>query len=158
MHSRARIGLVGAAVAATLLLSPAAPATTAYSDRLTGTEIVPITPTLGTFVGFATGELPAAWRVQIKHQELSTGPTVAISGGSFTLITREGRKLTGAVTDGSVTVLNRGSHCTNQTYRVKAGFALGMPFDGKLTHRRRSILGHCIIYAATLDGDAVFSL
>jgi hypothetical protein len=157
VRTRARIVLAGAAVVVALLLSPAAPATTAYSDHLSGTEIVPITSTLGTFVGVATGDLPAAWRVQIKHQALATGSTVAITGGTFALVTRSGRKLTGPVTAGSVSVTNRGSRCTNQTYRVVAALEIGS-FVGTLTHRRRSILGRCIIYAATIDGTGSFSV
>ena len=141
----------------TLLLSPPGPAATAYSDRLAGTEIVPITSTLGTFIGVATGDLPAAWRAQIRHEALNTGPIVAITGGSFTLITRSGRALTGSVTSGSVTVVNRGSRCTDQTYRVAAVFGIGT-FEGTLTHRRHRILGHCIIYAATIHGAGSFSV
>jgi hypothetical protein len=144
------------AVAAGLLVPPRAPAGTAYSDTLTGTEIAPITSTLGTFVGVATGQLPGAWRVQIAHEPLASGPTVLITGGTFTLITRSGKRLRGSVTAGSVTVTNRGAHCTNQTYRVTAAFKLGS-FDGTLTHRRRSILGHCLIYAATIQGTGVFN-
>jgi hypothetical protein len=87
-------------VAIGLLVAPGALATTAYTDTLTGTEIVPITSTLGTFVGVATGQLPAAWRVQITHEPLATGPSVLITGGTLSLRTRSGKRLRGSVTYG----------------------------------------------------------
>ncbi len=132
-------------------------ATTAVTDRLSGTEIVPFSSTRGTFVGVATGQLPAAWRVQIVHEPLAAGPTVAITGGRFTLVTRSGNLLSGTVKTGSVTVQNRGSHCTDQTYNVGVSLTLGS-FEGTLTHHRRSVLGRCLVYAATLTGRGVFSV
>ena len=132
-------------------------ATTTVTDRLTGTEIVPFSSTRGTFVGVATGQLPAAWRVQIVHEPLATGPAVAISGGRFVLVTRAGQFVNGAVRSGTVTVESRGSHCTDQTYGVSAILSMGS-FVGTLTHHRRSIFGRCLVYAATLTGRGVFSL
>jgi hypothetical protein len=124
---------------------------------LTGTEVPPINSTLGTFVGVATGSLPAAWRVQIIHERLSSGATVAITGGTFSFVARNGARLNGAVSGGSVTVTDRGSHCTSQTYHVVASFSAGS-FDGTLTHHRRSLFGHCVIYGATIRGRGVFDL
>jgi hypothetical protein len=145
-------------VAAASLLQPSsAPAAPAYSASLSGTEIIPISSRRGTFVGVSTGRLLAGWRVQIAHEPLASGPTVAITGGSLMLVTDTGRRLRGTVTGGSVTVTNRGSSCTNQTYRVTVDSTLGS-FDGKLTHRRHSILGHCVIYAATIRGAGSFDI
>ncbi|MGZ6881083.1 MAG: hypothetical protein ACXVGB_14435 [Mycobacteriaceae bacterium] len=56
-------------------------------DRVVGTEIPPISSTLGTFLGVASGELPGQWRVQIVHQPLASGPSVAITGGTFMMHT-----------------------------------------------------------------------
>jgi hypothetical protein len=143
-------------IAASLLAS-AGWATTAYSDTLVGTEVAPVSSTRGTFVGVATGQLPAAWRVQIAHEPLASGSTVPITGGTFTLVTRSRRKLGGKVTGGSVTVTNRGSHCSDQQYEVVATFSIGS-FEGALTHHRRSVFGHCIVYAATIQGHGVFNV
>ena len=148
------------AVAVALLVSfplaATAAASSSYSDSFTGTEIIPVSSVRGTFVGVASGELPAVWRTQIVHQPLSSGPTVAVTGGTFSILGRTGVKLGGAVTGGSVTVVNRGSHCTNQTYGVTVKFN-GGTFDGTLTHHRRSILGNCLIYAATITGRGSFA-
>jgi len=144
------------ACAVALVLAAAGSATTVYSDRLAGTEVVPVSSTHGTFVGAATGELPALWRVEITHQPLATGSTVAVTGGSFMLLTRSAGTLSGPVTGGSVTVTNRGRHCTSQTYRVVATLGIGS-FDGTLTHHRRSLLGRCVVYAATIVGRALLS-
>jgi hypothetical protein len=59
-----------------------------------------------------------------------------------------------------VQVINEGANCTNQTFavhgilgRVGPGGGHGTGnFDATLTHHRRSILGTCVIYAATVTG------
>jgi len=141
---------------AALVVTTQSWATTVSKDTLTGTEVLPVSSTLGTFVGVATGGLPATWRVQIAHQPLVTGPTVLITGGTFSLLTLAGHRIGGRVYDGSVTVTNRGSRCTDQTYRVVATFSSGS-FDGTLTHHRRSIFGRCIVYSATIRGHGIFN-
>ena len=141
---------------AALSSAAAASASSTYSDSFTGTEIVPVSSVRGTFVGVARGGLAAVWRTQIVHQPLSSGSTVAVTGGTFSILGRTGMKLGGAVTGSSVTVLNRGSTCTNQTYRVSVTFT-GGSFDGTLTHHRRSILGNCLVYAATITGRGTFA-
>jgi hypothetical protein len=149
------IVLVALAAATGLFVTSGAGAATAYSDTLTGTEIVPVSSTLGTFVGVATGQLPGVWRVQIAHEPLATGPTVLITGGTFTLRTRSGKRFQGPVTTGSVTVVDRGGQCTNQTYHVSATLNIGSVV-GTLTHHRRSFFGRCVIYAATMQGTGTF--
>jgi hypothetical protein len=136
----------------TLLLAAAGSrAATVYHERVQGTEIPPISSTKGTFAGIARGQLAGGWRVQIKHRPLSSAATVAITSGSFSLLTPTGRRLGGSVTGGWVTVLDRGSGCRDQIYGVHARFSTGS-FIGTLTHHRRSIVGHCLIYAATITG------
>jgi hypothetical protein len=146
-----------AALLLAALSAPRASAAAAYTDTLTGTEIPPISSTLGTFVGVGTGQLPAAWRVQIAHDPLASGPTVAITGGAFALVSRNGALLGGPVSGGSVTVTDRGSRCRSQTYHVVASFP-GGTFDGTLTHHRRSFFGRCVIYAATITGRGTFTV
>ena len=153
----AKLAAVSAlAVAAALSASVAASATTSYSDSLSGTEIVPVSSVRGTFVGVAKGELPAVWRAQIVHLPLSSGTTVAVTGGTFSVVAVSGTRLTGPVTGGSVTVTNRGTNCANQTYRVSVTFD-GGTFDGTLTHHRGRLLGRCLVYAATITGHGVFA-
>ena len=150
------LATVAFAVVATLVPTAAAAATSSYSESFSGTEIVPVSSVRGTFVGVANGELRGVWRAQIVHQPLSTGTTVAVTGGSFSVVGGLAKRVSGPVTGGSVTVVNRGSHCTSQTYRVSVTFA-GGSFDGTLTHFRRSILGRCIVYAATITGRGIFA-
>lgn len=109
--------------------------------------------TRGTFVGAAHGDLTGAWRIVIRHEELRTGPTVAITGGAFSMRTPLGRRIGSQVVGGSVSVVRAGSGCANQVYAVNVQLAAGT-FVGTLTHRRRSVLGHCVIYAATIAGHA----
>lgn len=157
VRTRTILGTLAVTLLAALALAGVCSATTAYGDKLAGTEVVPVSSTRGTFVGVATGQLPAAWRVEIAHEPLAAGPTVAITGGTFLLLTRSHRTLSGPVTGGSVTVTDRGSHCTDQTYDVNAGLSIGS-FEGTLTHHRRSIFGRCIVYAATIQGRGVFNV
>jgi hypothetical protein len=144
--------LLAASVVFLALLAAAAGGSAAvYHDRVQGTEVPPISPTRGTFAGIARGQLAGGWRVQIKHRPLSSAATVAITGGSFSLLAPTGRKLGGSVTGGWVTVLDRGSNCADQRYEVFARFTSGS-FVGTLTHHRRSMVHHCLIYAATISG------
>jgi hypothetical protein len=143
-------GLAGLALAAT------GSASTAYDVRLTGTEVPPITSTLGTFVGVARGELTGTWRVQIAHDRLRAGVVSPITGGTYSLVTTSRRKVGGRITGGSVEPVNPGAGCTNQTFHVVTTFTNGS-FDGTLTHRRHRVVGRCVIYAATIAGPAVFN-
>ena len=152
-----RLLAVAVALVVSFPLAATASASSSYSDSFTGTEIIPVSSVRGTFVGVARGELPAVWRAQIVHQPPSSGSTVAVTGGTFSVVGLTGVTLGGAITGGSVTVANRGSHCSNQTYRVSVTFG-GGSFDGTLTHNRRSILGNCIVYAATISGRGVFAV
>ena len=147
----------GATLAVLVAVSASvASARMSYSDRFVGTEILPISSTLGTFLGVARGQLPGQWRVQITHQPLASGPIVAITGGTFTMRTLDRRRLAGTVTGGSVAVVNRGARCTNQTYTVDA-ISTVAHFLGTLTHHRRPVLGRCIIYAATISGTTTLN-
>ena len=144
-----------AAAGAALVASTAASAAAPRVDSLTGTEIVPVSAVRGTFVGVARGDLPAVWRATIKHETLASGPSVAVTGGTFSIVATSGARLHGDVTGGSVTVTNRGAKCTNQTYRVSVTLSIGT-FDGTLTHYRHSLLGRCFVYAASISGRGVF--
>jgi hypothetical protein len=148
-----RAGL--AALLVSLALASASAAATPIDAAVVGAEVPPISSTLGTFVGATTGPL-GAFRIQIDHRPLATGPTVPITGGTFTMRLRDGRALRSGVTGGAVTVVDRGTGCTNQVYAVRVTLAIGS-FDGTLTHRRRELFGRCVIYAATIGGRATLS-
>lgn len=141
----------------TLAAGAAAHGASPQSATLTGIEVIPVSSTRGTFVGVASGGVRAAWRAQIVHEELRTGPRVAITGGTFQLLLDDRRLLRGPVTGGSVTVIDRGSGCRNQRYRVETVAAIGS-FTGTLTHLRRSALGRCLVYGATISGRGAFSV
>jgi hypothetical protein len=146
-----------AAAAAALVLAGGAAGSSTVDVRVVGAEVPPISSSLGTFVGAARGPV-GGWRIQIRHEQLRTGPKVAITGGSLWLALRTGDALHTSVTGGSVAVANPGAGCTNQVYEVDVQLAGGSSFDGTLVHRRRSLLGHCVIYAATISGRASLEL
>ena len=139
--------------AAALACAGAASGASRTDFSVVGTEVPPISSSLGTFVGAAGGPI-GGWGIQIRHEPLRSGPTVAITGGSLWLALRTGAALHAPVAGGSVTVTNRGARCTNQVYVVHVDLAGGATFDGTLVHRRRSFFHHCVIYAATISGRA----
>jgi hypothetical protein len=147
------MGRLAALVAVGVLgVAGAAFASAKIDLRIVGTEVPPISSTRGTFVGASQGPV-GAWRISIRHEALSTGPTVAVTGGSLLIGLRTGAALHSSVTGGSVSVTNRGAHCTTQVYAVHVLLAAGT-FDGMLQHHRRSLFGRCVIYAATISGHA----
>jgi hypothetical protein len=148
--------LVLPALLATLALPAGSAAATTYRLQVVGTEVPPITSSLATFVGAADAPF-GAWRIQIRHQPLRTGPTVAIDGGAFWMGLRTGRTLRASVVGGSVSVVDRGTRCTNQVYDVRVQLTDGS-FSGTLTHHRHSLFGHCLVFAATISGNATLAI
>jgi hypothetical protein len=153
------------AVGILALAGPAAAlASQTHSDTSKGAEYY-FTSTDGRFAGTASGSLPGAWNANVDHTKLclSCTPTATITGGSFQLATSvhdTPSLVTGSFTGGSVQVINKGANCTNQTFAVhgllrdvgpSGGHGTGT-FNATLTHHRISILGTCVIYAATVNG------
>lgn len=153
------------AVAILALAAPAAAfGSQTYIDTTSGAEYY-FTSTDGRFTGTASGSLPGAWNATVQHTKLclSCTPTATISGGSMQLATSlhgTPSLVTGSFTGGTVQVINKGANCTNQTFAVHGilssvgpggGHGTGT-FNATLTHHRRSILGTCVIYAATVTG------
>jgi hypothetical protein len=148
----ARASLAVATVALSLVLADAGSASSVgYSATVAGTEIPPISSTLGTFAGVASGPVGAAWRVQIAHDPLASGPTVPVTGGRYSVVATSGL-ISGRVTGGFVTVVDRGRGCGDQRYRVTLQLQHGR-FEGTLVHHRRSLLRRCVLYAATVSGN-----
>jgi hypothetical protein len=150
-------------------LARAAPVSTTFSVR--GFEYA-FTSTVGSFAGSALAPQDVgAWDTRVVHDPLGSAPTVAITGGSFAMKTRNvstwaGDSVSGAYTGGAITVLDPGSGCTNQRYRVLG--SLGSvatnttvggsgSFDVVLTHHRTSVFGPCVTYRATVAGAVSFS-
>src|SRR5690348_14036967 len=117
-----RLGVLLSLIA--LVFAGAALAGAKVDLRVVGTEVPPISSVRGTFVGASQGPV-GAWRISIRHEALSTGPTVAVTGGSLLIALRTGTAMRSMVTGGSVSVTNRGSHCTTQVYAVHVQLAAG---------------------------------
>jgi len=151
-----------------LMFPGVATAATTYTDSVSGYEVY-ATSTRGTFTGRATGALPGYWGATVDHKVLS--PSGDVTGGSFYLATSlngTATLITGRVGDGEVTRLNpSATGCVNQYYdvnlvltHVSAGATASGTgeFDGTLTHRRTSVFGRCVTYAATITGSLTLSL
>jgi hypothetical protein len=137
-------------------------AETIYNDIINGAEYA-ATPTVGSFAGAASGDLPGTFDVQVVHTVLSG--TAIITGGTFTLYTTIGGTpavVGGSFTGGSVTQIDKNTHrCRNQHYAVNGSLAnagVGGTGTGKgmfaatLTHYRTRIAGDCVTYFATISG------
>ena len=70
--------------------------------------------------------------------------------------------VSGQFSRGTITVNNPGAHCTNQVYTVD-GYLRNVSVTGTghvvatLTHHRRSVLGRCWLYAATVGGTVTLA-
>jgi hypothetical protein len=156
-------------VASLLVLVPATAgaATRTYGFSISGTE-VSATSTTGRFVGAASGSALGTWYAEVVHVPLrgGDGTQVAIqSGGSFGMALAQAEPayvVSGQFSGGTITVINPGARCTNQVYAVDGSLrnvsVTGTGhFAAMLTHHRRSVLGRCWLYAATVGGTVTLA-
>ena len=151
-------------VASLLVLIPATAGAATQTSRfsISGTE-VSATSTTGRFVGAASGSALGTWYAEVVHVPLSggDGTSVAIqSGGSFGMALAQAEPayvVSGQFSGGTITTISSGTNCKNQVYEVDGDLrnvsVTGTGhFAAKLTHHRRSVLGRCWLYAATVSG------
>ncbi|HKD33069.1 MAG TPA: hypothetical protein VKB73_06310 [Gaiellaceae bacterium] len=164
------LALVTLAVLVLPTAASARPASTTFTA--TGYEYA-FTQTVGSFAGSATGNAgdTGLWNTTVQHDPLGSMPTY-INGGTFAMTTvGSGGHVDFVDGDfvhhgGTITTLDRGANCTNQRFQVTGRLhnvstrttsgGTGT-FSVVLTHYRRSILGHCIIYKARVVGGVGFS-
>ena len=159
---------VAATVTVAVTLAVAAPvyAATTYTSSLRGFEVA-ATSTRGTFTGTASGSLSGQWAATVEHTPLS--PNATITGGSFAIATAVNSVptlVTGTFSGGSVTVVNPGAGCTNQSFAINgmlgnvgawySGSGTGT-FIGTLIHYRTRIFTSCITYWATVSGSVTLT-
>jgi hypothetical protein len=163
LHTRiAAAVLVASLVVLVLAPATAVAATKTYRFSVSGTE-VSATSTTGRFVGTASGSALGTWYAEVVHEPLG-GPVntqVSIrSGGSFGMALDQAEPayvVSGQFSGGTITVNKTGEHCTNQVYTVN-GYLRNVSVTGTghvaatLTHHRKSVLGRCWLYAATIGG------
>jgi hypothetical protein len=159
-----RIAALAILLASLVALVPATAVaeTKTYRFTISGTE-VSATSTTGRFVGTASGSALGTWYAEVNHAPLGggVGARVAISsGGSFGMALAPAEPayvVSGQFSGGTITVINSGAGCTNQVYAVDGSLrnvsVTGTGhFVATLTHHRRSVLGRCWLYAATVGG------
>jgi hypothetical protein len=143
------------AVAALLVLAPAAAAASAVTADIRGLEYA-ATPTEGRFGGTADGAVAGGWLATVVHDPLRRAEAVPITGGSFIL--HSGRRvISGTFVSGSVTPLNTPSNCGNERFDVTGTLALRGGGRGSfavvLTHLRTPSRSGCVGYGATVAGS-----
>lgn len=156
-------------VASLLVLVPAttAAATKTYRFTISGTE-VSATSTTGRFVGTASGSALGTWYAEVIHDPLSGPANTQVnirSGGSFGMALHQAAPaylVSGQFSRGTITVKDPGAGCTDQVYTVD-GDLRNVSVTGTghvlatLTHHRRSVLGRCWLYAATVSGTVTLA-
>jgi hypothetical protein len=162
LHRRLAAAAVLLVSLVVLVPATAVAATKTYRFSISGTE-VSATSTTGRFVGAASGSALGTWYAEVVHVPLSggVGAQVAIrSGGSFGMALDQAEPayvVSGQFSGGTITVEDAGRNCTNQVYAVDGALrnvsVTGTGhFVAMLTHHRRSVLGRCWLYAATVSG------
>jgi hypothetical protein len=130
-----------------------------YTFNISGTE-VSATSTTGRFVGTASGSALGTWYAEVNHDPLGASPASIRPGGSFGMALHQAEPaylVSGQFSGGTITVRDSGARCTNQVYGVD-GYLRNVSVTGSghfvatLTHHRRSVLGRCWLYAATVSG------
>jgi hypothetical protein len=159
--------LVASLVVLVLVPATAGAATKTYRFSISGSE-VSATSTTGRFVGTASGSALGTWYAEVVHQPLGGGVGASVnigSGGSFGMALAQAAPahvVSGQFSGGTITVTNAGAHCTNQVYAVDGSLrnvsVTGTGhFAATLTHHRRSVLGRCWLYAATVGGTVTLA-
>ena len=151
-------------VASLLVLVPATAGAATQTSRfsISGTE-VSATSTTGRFVGAASGSALGTWYAEVVHVPLSGGDGTSValqSGGSFGMALAQAEPayvVSGQFSRGTITTISSGKNCKNQVYFVNGDLknvsVTGTGhFSATLTHHRRSVLGRCWLYAATVSG------
>ena len=156
-------------VASLVVLVPATAeaGTKTYRFNVSGTEVA-ATSTTGRFVGTASGSALGAWYAEVVHDPLGGGVGARVdirSGGSFGMALAQAEPayvVSGQFSGGTITVKDPGAHCTDQVYTVngslqKVSVTGAGQFVATLTHHRRSVLGRCWLYAATVGGTVTLA-
>jgi hypothetical protein len=167
LHRRLAAAAVLLVSLVVLVPATAVAATKTYRFSISGTE-VSATSTTGRFVGTASGSALGTWYAEVVHDPLGggVGASVAIrSGGSFGMALAQAEPayvVSGQFSGGTITVKDSGARCTNQVYAVDGDLknvsVTGTGhFAATLTHHRRSVLGRCWLYAATVGGTVTLA-
>ena len=160
-----RIAAVAILLVSLVVLVPATAVaeTKTYRFAISGTE-VSATSTTGRFVGAASGSALGTWYAEVNHDPLGASADIR-PGGSFGMALHQAEPaylVSGQFSRGTITVNNPGAHCTNQVYTVD-GYLRNVSVTGTghvvatLTHHRRSVLGRCWLYAATVGGTVTLA-
>jgi hypothetical protein len=159
--------LVASLLVLVLVLVPAvagaAAAAKTYTFDVSGTEVA-ATLTTGRFVGTASGSALGTWYAEVVHDPLGSSASIR-PGGSFGMVLHQAAPaylVSGQFSGGTITVNNPGAGCTDQVYTVNGSLQnVSVAGTGHvlatLTHHRRSVLGRCWLYAATIAGTVTLS-
>jgi hypothetical protein len=157
LHRRIAAAVLAASLVVLVPVTAGA-ATKTYSFSISGTE-VSATSTTGRFVGTASGSALGTWYAEVIHDPLGASANIR-PGGSFGMALHQAEPayvVSGQFSGGTITVNNSGANCTNQVYTVD-GYLRNVSVTGTghvvatLTHHRKSVLGRCWLYAATVGG------
>ena len=164
LHRRIAAAVLVASLLVLLVPVTAVAATKTSRFSISGTE-VSATSTTGRFVGAASGSALGTWYAEVVHDPLGASPAAIRPGGSFGMALAQAEPayvVSGQFFGGTITVISAGAHCTDQVYAVDGDLrnvsVTGTGhFAAMLTHHRRSVLGRCWLYAATVGGTVTLA-
>jgi hypothetical protein len=152
-----RILITALTAAAALAVASVAVAAPSPSYQAAGIETgVPqggVSPFAGTASGSAGDR--AFWQARVAHVPLAGCSSCAITGGTFSLTSNNGSRISGTFTGGAISLASEAAGCGQQQYAVNGFLSTSagpMSFTGLLTHYRLTFRGTCLTLAATVQG------
>jgi hypothetical protein len=152
-----RIIITALTAAAALVAASAAIAAPSPSYQVGGIETGVPQGGVSPFAGMATGSTGdrAFWQASVVHVPLAGCASCAITGGTFSLTSNNGSRISGTFTGGAISVASEAAGCGQQQYAVTGSLSTtagAMDFTGTLTHYRLMFRGTCRTLLATVQG------
>jgi hypothetical protein len=158
-----RIVFIGTVVTTALVLAAsAAAATPSATYQVAGIALGASQNDVSSFAGNGTGSAGdrAFWQASLAHAPLAVcaavGSSCAVTGGTLTLTSNNAVRVTGTVTDGSLTLTAQGRGCGTQTFAVTANVSTAAgqeQLSGVLTQYRLAFRGQCFVLLASFQGS-----
>jgi hypothetical protein len=152
-----RIVITALTAAAALAAASVATAAPSPSYQVTGIETGLPQGEVSPFAGIATGSAGdrGFWQASVAHVPLVGCSSCAITGGTFSLTSNNGSRISGTFTGGAISLTSGAAACGQQQYAVNGSLSTSsgaMDFAGTLTHYRLMFRGTCRTLFATVQG------
>jgi hypothetical protein len=150
------------AVAAALAVVSAAVAAPSPSYQVAAIRLGVPAAGGSSFAGTATGSTGdrGFWQARLAHDPLAACSVCAVNGGTFTMTTNDGSRVTGTFVGGSLAMTSQAAGCGQQQFTVDGALSTSigpLTLSGVLTQYRFAFRGTCVAVAAVLQGTLGYS-